>query len=102
MNIYRFGLKTEEPNVDNSTHNQKIQATPPTVIATLVTTTKRHRLDGQIILRNYASTDFVSLPEQVIREIFSYLSDSDLFLHVRETCIRLRRQVDAYINIGKL
>ena len=43
----------------------------------------------------------INLPEDVIRTVFSFLTDIDLYLNLRIVCRQLRRYVEAYIQLGE-
>ena len=46
-------------------------------------------------------TTILDLPEEVIRLIFDYLSDAEIYFEMRNTCLWLRSIADNYVHIGK-
>ena len=45
-------------------------------------------------------TGMLDLPEQILRQIFSYLDHTTLFLSLKEVCPMMKTHVDHYIGTG--
>ena len=43
----------------------------------------------------------LDLPEEIIRHIFSFMTDAEVYFNVRCVCRQLRRYVEEYIQLGK-
>ena len=43
----------------------------------------------------------VDLPEEILRHVFGYLTDADLYFNVRCACQQLENYVDDYVQLGK-
>ena len=48
------------------------------------------------------NSNVLDLPYVVLRHIFSYLSDRDIYFNVRGVCRQLRGYVEDYIQIGNI
>ena len=53
----------------------------------------------KMVLRSQLSY-FLQIPEEIIRLIFGYLDDNQLFFSVRPVCAHLKRIVDTTLRLG--
>ena len=64
------------------------------------TSCKRLNLDIDLILDPFCM-DFTALPEEIIRLIFAYFTDADVYLKLRDVNCQVRQCVDNYLRLGK-
>ena len=52
-------------------------------------------------LKPQKEASLLNLPEELVRVIFGYLSDQEVFFRVRYVCHQLKIFSEKYVNIGK-
>ena len=48
-----------------------------------------------------AGLNFLDLPEEILRHVFSFLPAAEVYYNIRCVCRQLLRYVEGYIEIGK-
>ena len=60
----------------------------------------KQRLEDSTSHYDFREMNLLYLPDEVVRHIFSFLSDAKLYFDVRGVCRQLRSLVEDYVHIG--
>ena len=62
---------------------------------------KQQKINSEIAKSSKNGLRLVDLPEEILRNVFGYLTDADIYFNVRRACKELENYVDDYVQLGK-